>query len=55
MFKNAKDGKQFLLTEYGYQETPDRVKHERAVGKPVRGFETEVPASWVKKGYVKEA
>ena len=54
MFKNAQSGRQFLLTEYGYQETPDHVKHEREVGKPVKGFETRVPVSWIEKGYVKE-
>ena len=54
MFKAAKNGRQFLLTEYGYQETTDHVKHEREVGKPVKGFETRIPASWVEKGYVKE-
>ena len=47
MMKYAKNGKQFLLTEYGYQETPDHVKHERAVGEPVKGFESKVPVSWV--------
>ena len=55
MMKHAQYGKQFLLTEYGYQETSDHVKHEREVGKPVKGFETKVPASWIEKGYVKEA
>ena len=54
MMKYTKDGKQFLLTEYGYRKTPDHVKHERAVGKPVKGFESKVPVSWVMKGYVKE-
>lgn len=54
MNKYAKNGKQFLLTEYGYNQTPGHVKHERAVGKPVKGFETVVPASWVDKGYVVE-
>lgn len=50
----AQSGKQFLLTEYGYNRTPDHVKHERKVGNPVKGFETVVPASWVEKGYVVE-
>ncbi len=52
--KYATAGKQFLLTEYGYQKTPDHVKHERAIGKPVKGFESSVPVSWVEKGYVVE-
>ncbi len=52
--KYAETGKQFLLTKYGYQKTPDYVKHEREVGKPVKGFETSVPASWVEKEYVVE-
>lgn len=52
--KYAENGKQFVLTEYGYNKTPDSVKHEREIGKPVKGFETSVPATWVEKGYVIE-
>lgn len=44
----------FVVTEYGYEKTLDHIKPERAVGKPVKGFEYRVPASWLKKGYVRE-
>lgn len=54
MNKYAQNGNQFLLTEYGYNQTPDRVKHEREIGMLVKGFETVVPASWIDKGYVIE-
>ena len=50
----AENGKMFVLTEYGYQKTPDHVKPERAVGKPIKNFETSVPVEWVEKGYVIE-
>lgn len=50
----AENGKMFVLTECGYQRTPDHVKPERGIGKPVKGFETSVPVEWVKKGYVIE-
>ncbi len=52
--ENAKEGKIFVLTEYGYEKTPCNVKSERAVGKPVKGFEYSVPASWIEKQYVEE-
>lgn len=52
--KEAQNGKQFLLTENGYNNTPDSVKRERNIGEPVTGFETRVPASWIEKGYVEE-
>ena len=51
----AKDGYQFVLTQHGYDTTPDNVKHEREVGKPVPGWPADcVPASWVDKWYVEE-
>lgn len=50
----ADEGKHFVLTEYGYEKTQETVKHERAIGKPVKLFEEECPKSWVKKGYVEE-
>lgn len=50
----ATKGKQFVLTEKGYNRTPDHVKRERKVGGPVKGFETSVPMTWVEKGYVEE-
>lgn len=55
MNATADDGKHFVVTEFGYHKTPDRVKKEREIGKPIKGFEREVPKSWVEKGYVKEA
>lgn len=51
-FEIAEHGKQFVLTECGYKRTPDTIKHERKVGKPVKGFENRVPSSWVKNGWV---
>lgn len=50
----ADEGCVFVLTEYGYERTPEAVKRERAVGKPVPLFSEKVPASWIKKGYVEE-
>ena len=50
----AKEGNHFVVTEKGYECTPDDIKDERAVGKPVTGFEDKVPQSWVDKGYVVE-
>lgn len=55
MFKIASRGNIFVLTKAGYDRTPDKVKSERAVGEPVKGYEDKVPASWVRKGYVCEA
>ncbi len=52
--KYTENGKQFILTEIGYNATPDKIKSERKIGKPVKGYETSVPASWVEKGYVVE-
>ena len=52
--QEADRGKQFLLTKNGYSHTPDNVKHERKIGEPIRGFETSVPVSWIKKGYVEQ-
>lgn len=52
--QEAHKGKKFVLTEKGYEKTPDRVKSERKVGDPIKGFETSVPVSWIQKGYVVE-
>lgn len=52
--KTAKKGKRFVLTEKGYEKTPEKVKPERKVGEPIKGYENSVPASWVAKGYVVE-
>lgn len=52
--KAARKGKRFVLTEKGYEKTPNRVKPERKVGEPIKGYENSVPVSWVKKGYVVE-
>lgn len=51
-YQIASPGKLFILTQKGYDNTPDAVKRERAVGKPLKGFEQKVPASWITKGYV---
>lgn len=55
-WKNISAGKgyHFVLTEKGYATTPEEVKHERSVGKPVNGFEMCVPGSWVMNGWVEE-
>ena len=45
----ADSGKQFVLTALGYEKTPERVKPERAVGKPIKGYESAVPLLWAKK------
>lgn len=50
----AKEGNIFVVTEKGYECTPDDIKDERAVGKPVKCFEYQVPQGWVDKGYVEE-
>lgn len=52
--KEANKGNQFLLTESGYNHTPDNVKDERNIGEPIKGFETRVPVSWIEKKYVEE-
>lgn len=52
MNKYLDDGRKFVLTNKGYERTPDNVKHERKVGEPIKGFETKVPFSWLRKGYV---
>lgn len=52
--KSAGKGKAFVLTEKGYDATPRPVKTEREVGKPIKGFETNVPRSWLEKEYVRE-
>lgn len=57
---NATKGKQFVLTQKGYDATPDHVKPQREVGKPVfwqaphLGFAERVPESWVVNGWVEE-
>lgn len=50
--EEAPEGYVYVLTEKGLENTPDHVKVEREVGKPVRRFEDKVPTSWIKKGYV---
>lgn len=50
----ADDDKIFVCTEKGYQRTPENVKHERAIGKPIPLFSTKVPTSWIEKEYVEE-
>lgn len=54
-YKTAKSGNLFILTEKGYAATPDGVKPERKIGKPVsRLFVDRVPASWIAAGWVRE-
>jgi len=50
----ASKNKHFVITDFGYEETPDDMKHERTVGKPLNGYEFHVPYHWLKKGYVEE-
>lgn len=50
----ADPGKRFVLTKKGYNKTPEAVKKERKIGESVKGYEQSVPASWIKKGYVRE-
>ncbi len=38
MYKNAKEGNIFVLTQKRYEATPDRVKKEREVGQPIKGL-----------------
>lgn len=52
--KMAAEGKRFVLTEKGYEKTPDKVKLERKVGESIKGYENSVPVSWIEKGYVIE-
>lgn len=54
IINTAEKGNIFVLTKKGYSKTPDKVKHERKIGKPIKGFEHTVPASWYEKGYVEE-
>lgn len=51
----ADPGKRFVLTEDGYNQTPESIKRERKIGEPVKGYEQSVPVSWVQKGYVNES
>lgn len=53
-FQSAKSENQFVLTAFGYDHTLDYIKHERAAGTPIRGYENRVPVSWIEKGYVEE-
>ena len=51
----AAKGKHFVLTQKGYDVTPDHIKPKREVGKPVfLDFDTRVPTSWIEKGWVEE-
>ena len=52
MNKYLDDGRKFVLKNKGYEHTQNNVKHERKVGEPIKGFETKVPSSWLRKGYV---
>ena len=48
----AQKGNIFVLTEAGFEHCKRFC--ERQVGKPVGQYVDNVPASWVKKGWVKE-
>ena len=50
----ARKGNHFVLTQKGYEDTPDNIKPEREIGKPVYGFEESVPTLWLQRGWVKE-
>lgn len=55
--KTASKGCQWVLTEKGYSATPEHVRHEREVGKPVfpmLGYAESVPVLWVNNGWVEE-
>ena len=53
-YQEAVKGNIFVLTAYGLKCTPEKVKGERAEGKPVKGYEHRVPVSWIEKAYVRE-
>ena len=40
--KTAQKGCMLVLTEKGYEATPDHVKHEREIGKPIPHFKESV-------------
>ena len=50
----AIQGNHFVLTQKGYEDTPDKLKSEREIGKPVYEFEESVPTLWLQRGWVKE-
>lgn len=52
--KTAQKGCMWVLTEKCYEATPDHVKHEREVGKPIPHFKDSVPTSWIEKELVVE-
>ena len=52
---HADEGKRLVLTSLGYEATADRVKPERAIGEPVKGYEKSVPKLWYDKGWIEEA
>ena len=50
----AGPGRVFVVTELGYRETPDNIKHERQIGKPLKNYEKQIPIEWLESGYVQE-
>lgn len=50
----AGKGNHWVLTEKGFATTPEDVKSERKIGDVIKGFETNVPGSWVINGWVRE-
>lgn len=56
-YKMARFGYEWVLTQRGYDKTPDEIQPYRAVGTPVWAwsiYTDSVPVSWVAKGYVEE-
>lgn len=54
----ADKGNIFVLTEEGYEHCKrfckEQVLKEREIGKPVGQYTDNVPASWIKKGWVRQ-
>ena len=55
---NAKKGYCFVVTEDGYSFSVNcnqKLKEERAVGRPIKRYEFSVPDTWLENGWVREA
>lgn len=52
--RKRRKARYLFLQKKDMKKTPGRVKHERKIGDPIKGFETSVPVSWIQKGYVVE-
>lgn len=53
-FRQAKVGYQFILTEKGRLQLPERIRKGAEAGEPVKGRERSAPVSWINKHYVIE-